>query len=75
MPTVIGRWANLLFSQRNNPYCDLLRIYGKYTTFLYMISYLIEFFLKFDENFSAKPNCKCLWKKNTSWDLTWGQIV
>ncbi|KIP63864.1 hypothetical protein ST43_00520 [Prevotella pectinovora] len=26
MPTVEGRWANLMFSQRNNPYCDLLEI-------------------------------------------------
>ena len=25
MPTVEGRWANLMFSQRNNPYCDLLK--------------------------------------------------
>ena len=25
-PTVKGRWANLMFSQRNNPYCDLLKI-------------------------------------------------
>ena len=24
-PTVKGRWANLMFSQRNNPYCDLLK--------------------------------------------------
>ena len=22
--TVKGRWTNLMFSQRNNPYCDLL---------------------------------------------------
>ena len=26
MPTVIGRWADLMFSQRNNPYCDLLKV-------------------------------------------------
>ena len=26
MPTVEGRWANLMFSQRNNPYCELLSI-------------------------------------------------
>ncbi len=26
-----GRWANLMFSQRNNPYCDLLKIHCKYT--------------------------------------------
>ena len=25
VPTVKGRWANLMCSQRNNPYCDLLR--------------------------------------------------
>jgi len=24
--TVEGRWTNLMFSQRNNPYCDLLEI-------------------------------------------------
>ena len=23
--TVKGRWTNLMFSQRNNPYCDLLK--------------------------------------------------
>jgi len=27
MPTVKGRWANLMFSQRNNPYCDLLKFH------------------------------------------------
>lgn len=26
MPAVEGRRANLMFSQRNNPYCDLLKI-------------------------------------------------
>lgn len=28
MPTVKGRWANLMFSQRKNPYCDLLKNMG-----------------------------------------------
>ena len=31
MPTVEGRWADLMFSQRNNPYCDLLKIHCKYS--------------------------------------------
>ena len=25
MSTAKGRWANLMFTQRNNPYCDLLK--------------------------------------------------
>ena len=25
MSTVKGRWTNLMFTQRNNPYCDLLK--------------------------------------------------
>ena len=33
MPTVKGRWANLMCSQRNNPYCDLLEIRCKYTNY------------------------------------------
>ena len=32
--TVKGRWKqDPMYSQRNNPYCDLLEIMGKYTTF------------------------------------------
>ena len=44
-----GRWANLMFSQRNNPYCDLLKIHCKYTKkirhtkyFLIILPYICE---------------------------------
>ena len=40
VPTVKGRWANLMCSQRNNPYCDLLEIRCKYT-YYFLIQQMI----------------------------------
>lgn len=50
IPTVKGRWGwDLMFSQRNNPYCDLLEICGKYNDYFVKIQLFWELFLIFVE--------------------------
>ena len=45
-PTVKGRWEkDLMCSQRNNPYCDLLEIICKYTLFFFTKQIITQFFL------------------------------
>ncbi len=56
-PTVKGRWeVDLMFSQRNNPYCDLLKICCKCTKFFGEIQIFSCFFCTFVDNLIIEHN-------------------
>ena len=48
--TVKGRWTNLMFTQRNNPYCDLLKISDANIYFFINSSKLFLIFYIFAQN-------------------------
>ena len=70
MSTVKGRWTNLMFTQRNNPYCDLLKIsYANIYFFINSSKLFLIFFIYLPKitRYTNEENNRTRFRYNKYW--------